>query len=234
MTDRLLIGGTLIALSVFLLVQWYTPNEITAVSVIQDITDEQVAKPQFEEIESLFDFKNNQWDGAVFSYSTLTNVSLNQSLKITLKSQKLYTSNEFERSKDLDEFIKSIKGILDKKSEIGKRNSSVYIPIVHALQLLKETKANKKFLLIYSDLMENDPGMSLYDAKLLQEMIDEPDSVLKRFEQKGILPELNGISIYLIYRPNSIESDARFQIVSTFYKHVFGQKGAQVYIRANL
>jgi hypothetical protein len=127
-----------------------------------------------------------------------------------------------------------IQEALSKPAVSSKPNSSVYIPIVEALSFLKNTKAETKVLLIYSDLMENGENISLYNQASLKNMKENPGSLTDFYESKMTLPDLSGISVYLIYRPSNTKEDERFQIVSGFYKKMFENKGAKVFIQANI
>ncbi|TAH40045.1 MAG: hypothetical protein EYC69_12095 [Bacteroidetes bacterium] len=234
MIKNILIGGSMIAVSLALMLHMYFPIKTSALAIVEDFTDEQVVKPSYKDVETILQVNDNKWDGAVFYYSRLTDVSLNEFQVASLPGRRFCLSNEFERQKEILDFSTLIQEALAKPIVSGKANSSVYIPIVKALSFLKSTEAETKALLIYSDLMENGENISLYDQSSLKKMKENPGTLIDFYESKMTLPDLTGISVYLIYRPLNIKEDERFQIVSGFYKKMLENKGAKVFIQANI
>ena len=104
MIQRILIGGGMVALGIFLFFHWFMSNDTKVVSVIVDITDSQKAKPDIVGIRSIFNLTENKWKGSVFRYSNLTDVSLNETKEKSIPKRSVLLSNEFERAKEINEF----------------------------------------------------------------------------------------------------------------------------------
>ncbi len=209
----------------------------TEVSVLRDITDKHTAEPVAEEILLLFNFSvGEKWNGAIFRFSSLSDVSYNPTAEIKLEAKNKWLSNEIERGKEIKKFTGGTSQILSDSSSqpIGKRYSAIYFPIAKELKRLRQSKSQSKILLIYSDLMQNDFDVSLYSKSQIELLQTNPDSLKQSFEKQEQLPSLAGIEIYFIYQPMNAEDDRQYRIVSEFYKNLFEEKGATVNITANL
>ncbi|MFZ2205512.1 MAG: hypothetical protein WAV23_02895 [Minisyncoccia bacterium] len=210
---------------------------ITEVVVLKDITEAQSTNSDAQGIFSLFDFSgDNKWNGGVFHYSDLSDVSYNRFSEVKINPAGMWLSNEFEREKEIKNFRTEVSKILEEggKSSKGKSNSSVYLPITHELNEVGKSKANRRVVLIYSDLMENTADISFYSKKQFLLLTKNPDSIQKKFEQMQVLQNLNGVEVNFIYQPIDSKSDKVFTIVSTFFKQLLEAKGAKVNISANI
>jgi hypothetical protein len=102
------------------------------------------------------------------------------------------------------------------------------------LNRLAHSVANRKVLIIWSDLMENSATISYYHQKDLTRLIKDPESLTEQLEKIQALDDLNGIEVYFICQPQDAKSDAVFGLVSNFYKNLLESKNAKVTITANL
>lgn len=214
-----------------------TKPSTTEISVLRDITDTHLSQPAANEILPLFNFsEDNKWNRGVFRFSTLSDVSYTRIKETKIEAQNQWLSNELERAKQIQKFKSEI-GIFINESmndSIEKEHSSVYLPITRELIHLSESKAEKRILVVYSDLMENGLDVSLYSKDKFTLLKSNPDAFRSRLETQQALPSLTGIEVYFIYQPTDIEKDKLFNTVSAFYKHLLEEKGANVTIQANL
>lgn len=187
----------------------------TEIVVIRDITDIQLSQPKSEDITGLLDLDNSQWNGAKFRFVDITDVSYNRTYEASIKTEDQWMGNEFERQKKVKSFNAEISQILTniEKEEIGKDNSSIYAPVARELNRLSQSTAQKKIMLVYSDLMENTDDLSFYDNSKLSLLKTNPDSIQKYFEAQVPLQKLDGIKIYLICQPANTEADRQYKIV---------------------
>ena len=208
----------------------------TEVTVMRDITDIQIAQPQLADIVSLLNLDNSQWNGADVRFVDITDVSFNHTYETSINEENHWLGNEFDREKKVKNFYAQITQILAnlEKETNGKNNSSVYIPIANELNRLSQNQAQKRILLVYSDLIENTDVLSLYNKSKFSLIQSNPDTILKYFTAQVPLQKLDGIKIYLIYQPSNTETDEEFKIISGFYKKLFESKGAIVLITANI
>ncbi|MFA6089451.1 MAG: hypothetical protein WC755_06310 [Candidatus Woesearchaeota archaeon] len=210
------------------------PN-ITEVIVLRDITDNHLAQPNTNEILSLFGLEN-KWNGGIFHFTTITDVSYNQTEIIKLEPRNEWLTFELDRDKEVKKFKNDISEIFtnSEKDIIGKKSTSVYAPTVNELNKLSKSKAQNRILLLYTNLMENNSNISFYDNGTLSKLKTNPDSIQKYFESQVPLQKLNGIKIIMIYKPSDEKEDEDYKIVSEFYKRLFESKGAEVEIVANI
>ena len=209
----------------------------TEMSILRDITDIHAAQPDTNEISKLFDLSGeNRWNGATFRFSNVSDVSYNRTSETKIAAVNKWLSNEIERSKQIKQFQNEVSQIITDSAgdSTGKDYSSVYLPLARELKNLSASKAQKKIFIVFSDLMQNDFDVSLYDKKEFQLIQKNPDSLKKLFEEQEPLPALTGIEIYLIYQPENAEKDKQYRIISEFYKNLIEEKGATVHVQANL
>ena len=207
----------------------------TEVVILHDITDTHIAQPDTQEILSLFHIQN-KWNGGVFYFTDLTDVSYNQTKQAKLEPRNEWISNEFDREKEIKKFKEEIAEII-KNETMGnteKTNSAIYLPIARELNKLKNSKAQRRILVVYSDLMENTETLTFYKKDDFEQLKINPKQIKEAFEKQATLDSLNGIEVYFIYQPAENNSDQKFQILSGFYKKLLEDKGAKVIISANL
>jgi hypothetical protein len=213
----------------------YLKSTTTEIVLFHDVTEEYISKPDADEILSLFDLSaENKWNGFLFRYCTLSDVSYNRISETKIDPENMLLSNEIERDKKLKKFKAGVAEIIATNDTIGKSHSSLYLPLARQLNKLSQSKSDKRIVIIYSDLMENDPSISFYDKKKFALFESDPDSLEKLFDELQPLQSLSGIEVYIVYRPSDVAKDAEFRVVSEFYKKMLEQKGAQVTISANL
>jgi hypothetical protein len=236
MITKILIGCSTIsiALAVYFLSPLHKPKETIAISVLEDITDAHKATPDVSKIILMYGLKDDEWRGAIFRYSNLTDVSLNATQEKILPEEFEFLSNEFQRAKELNEFTAQITEAVSHKDTSGRSNSSVYLPLAREINTLQNMGATKKIILVYSDLMENESGMSMYEPKTFQKVFSNQESLIAYFNKKLPLADLHGITIYLVYQPKNPTADAQYQVVSSFYKVLLERKGATVLVKANI
>ena len=77
------------------------------VNVLLDITDNQLAKPNPDEIISLYNF-DDKYNGGIFKLAQLTDVSFNPSTEAKIATKNEWLSNEMERDKEIKIFKNQI------------------------------------------------------------------------------------------------------------------------------
>ncbi len=215
---------------------FFQKGHTTEISVLSDITDTLSAEPDTSAILTYYNLETQKWNGAVFRFSTISDVSLNKYKTATLETAGELLSNELDRDKAIRNFKSGIVGVLNQYNQnmSGREHSSVYRPIATELIRLKESQAQTKILLIYSDLMENDAAFSMYEKSSFQLVEKNPKVVIELFQRQVALPGLHGITVYFIYHPRTPQQDNEFIVLSQLYAKMLREKGATVFIRANL
>ena len=213
-------------------------SAITEISVLHDETEMHISQPKAVEILPLFglDQQNGKWNGAQFRFKNITDVSYTPAKEANIGTANQWLSNEYDRANDVNQFEASVTKILSdaQNDSVGKWHSSIYLPFANELNEMSRSNATRRILLVYSDLMENDPDFSFYKEKTLNQLTSNYDLSKKVFDTMMPLQNLNGIEIHLLYEPPDVISDGRYKIVSAFYKKLLEGKGATVTISANL
>lgn len=209
----------------------------TTVVVLRDVTDTFDAQPDVGELLELFDRSvAGRWNGAHFYASTVTDVSYNRVSEAHLPPASRWLSNELQRDIDVKQFQADVSSIVAVVSAdtVGRPHSSVYQAIALQLERLSEEISEKKVLVVYSDLMENSPDLSMYEKATFNALQTNPDSIAAVLAQQQPLPSLTGIEVYLIHQPLDAVTDKQFRVVSGFYRDLLQSKGATVHVSANL
>ncbi len=215
----------------------YKNPPTTDIDILRDITDKHLAQPDATTILPFYNLVGEEkWHGGIFRFANLSDVSYNPAFELTIDPANPWLSNQLARDKQIQKFRDSVSTVLAdaQKETIGKENSSLYLPIARELNRLSGSTAQRRILIIYSDLMENDLDFSLYGKDQLGLIQLNPDSLTKTFEEKEPLNQLTGIEVYFIYQAADAEQDREYSIVSEFYKNMLESKGATVHIAANL
>lgn len=229
----------IICSAVFMYGQWIQYKEGTTIenSVLRDETDKQLAEVSADAIYKQFGLFKEQakWNGAIFRYSTISDVSFNKVTQASILPENPWLSNTLDRTTQLENFRNEMFKPFSNTGDTGtKMHSSVYLPIARELKRLSESKSEVRRLYIYSDLMENRPDLSFYKEEQFKMLTEYPEYVLKKFEEWQPLPTLQGIEVHLIYQPADVSADRYFRVVSEFYGKMLEAKGAKVIIEANI
>jgi len=142
-------------------------SEITEISTLRDVTDKFLSQPAANEIIPLYGLDNQKWNGAIFHFTNISDVSFNRTREASIGTANQWLSNEYDRAKEVKMFYSSISQILTdtQKDTLGRRHSSIYVPVANELNRLSQSSSKRRILLVYSDLMENDLNFSIYDQK---------------------------------------------------------------------
>jgi len=214
---------------------YYKPPATTDVIVLSDVTDSLIAKPDGVELISFLN-TSNKWDGISFTLSSISDVSIGKTDKVFIKAESRWLGNEIKRTRDLKAFYNSVEELLARSSSnaIGRKQTSVYLPLATSLTFLAESSSNKKVLIVYSDLMENTNEFSFYDPQTLSELKTKPEVALGKLDSLLHLPSLRGVDVVFVYQPHTTTEDSAYRIVSWFYKSMLEKAGAHVVITSNL
>lgn len=204
------------------------------ITVMNDVTEKDTPALDGTQIFGQLNLTEEIYNGATFRFINLNDVSLNSVVQLKLNSAPRMLSNEISRGKIVDQFEDSLYKLFGNNIEIakGKDYSSIYIPIAKELGILSNSKADRKILIVYSDLIENSEVLSLYTNGKNGNLIDEPSEVIEIFSKVAPLPRLDGVQIYLIYQPKNKESDKLYEKISIIYSTLLLKKGAKVYVQA--
>ncbi|MBK8241887.1 MAG: hypothetical protein IPK88_00555 [Saprospiraceae bacterium] len=144
-------------------------------------------------------------------------------------------SNDYERKHEIKKYYTNIDSALlelskNKKERVG---SVIFKIISEELNILSKSKADKRMLVINTDLMEKS-FIDYYDQDIFNEIVNQPKHIQNLLIEKYPLNKLSEIEIYILYKPIDKMDSERFEIVSDFYKLFLESYGAHVSIGSNL
>ncbi len=236
------IFNTLLVLSTLLLIAGCTQESTTKHHSTEqiwlvDITDPLELFIDTAYVHTQLDIENTLWAAKTITLSTITDYYNNPQKTFTIEEATPLMSNPHIRRAKVNTFIGHIDSAivaLPPSVSSTKNHSLVFTPISKHLQQLSQSRATKRTLYIYSNLMENNPnGVSFYDKATYEQLITHPDRVAEQLQQEEQLPDLTGITIYLLYYPDNAEDNGRYHTVATFYTHLLEQYHATVQLSAS-
>ena len=225
---------SVIFILIFLIGQSSCKTLTSETIIILDLTEETFNHISINEYKIISSLNDNVFNGEVVRIQPITENGFN-----TVECHKRVASsalgNEYQRRSELKKFYTSIDSSLQLlKQGRAKRNGSVIFKILsEELNHLNKSKADKKILIINSDLMENS-FIDFTTSSNIERIRNNPNEIEKLLIEKYPVANLKGISIYIIYKPVNIWDSERFEIVSNFYKKLFESKGAIVNVGGSL
>lgn len=214
-------------------------RKTTTVFVLWDITDSIKPVPGAAHILPLFGLSENPNNGAVFRFRFANDKSLNPETVFTLlPAEGELLVNQFDRKREVEKFNTEVTEFLDSlpsDTAIGREQSSLFVAVAEAAnRLAADTTPGRKIMLVYSDLREHTPVISLYNKQTLALLKSNPDKVQDMFLALAPLHDLSEMEVYLLYEPTDIQDDSAYRLISGLYKTMLEQQGAKVIISANI
>lgn len=195
-----------------------------------------ISMPERSTIQQAFPPNRDLWKGYLFRLASLSDVDLNIIYEAKIKPECSIAGNVYDRKKQMEKFNEELDSAISNllSEPVGTPSSSIYIPITKELSRLAGSKARNKRLIIFSDLLEETSLLEFDRKKTLAQLKQNPDSIAGILSMEAELPPLDGIEIYIVYRPVNSDDSDRHRIISRFYKNLFEKNGAKVFIGANL
>jgi hypothetical protein len=202
----------------------------TAMVIIVDKTDPLLVYPTTDDVSVHLGLKQDIWQGIQVTVTCISDKDVNDTEVITLEKESRWAGNTTLRKAQVAHFIDELRKALGQttgKESLG--HSIIYRSVAKQLNELKTARANKKYLLIYSDLMEND-GVNFYDPETFSLLQVKPDSIGQRLENTVSIQNLNGVDVWLLYEPPTYLANHTYRITAGFYKQLLESKGATTHI----
>ncbi len=209
----------------------------TDYSVIRDLTDSTTVMPDEDALVVDLGIDANIWNGIDFTFFNVSDVSYTPHRRISLTTGgDRLASSEFTRKREVTAFKAKLMALLDsaRRDTAGREHSSIYLPMAGELTRLAASNADRKVLVVFSDLMENTPDLSFYNSRTFAQLLTDQETISNQLSFKANLPDLAGVEIHFIYEPKNAKDDATYRRTSSFFKTLFESKGAKVSISANL
>jgi len=212
----------------------HPPVTDTSITVIGDQSDPLKIKPEANEICSLLDLKHNIWQSISISITYISDKDVNTQKGVFLEKANRFTGNTQLRRAQVEHFKKELHTALSNSNNSGSLDHSIiYRTVANQLNSLSASTASNRYLLLYSDLMENDE-ISFYNPATLALLRTHPEAIRLQLEKDVALHDLSGIHIWLLYEPASFEANNTYMAVAKMYRQMLESKGATVHIANSL
>jgi len=174
----------------------------------------------------------DKWSKHQFKIRYIGDVLYTESLVKNLASAKPTTSNIYLRNTLINGYIKDIQQDIEEAQNLpfDKNHSLVFETITHELQLLQQSPAARKTLIITSDLMENSTWLSLYEAENYHLLIHETERIFELYKEQFTPIDLNGIEVYFTYQAKDYQEGKTYEKLIYIYKKLLEENGAKVHI----
>ena len=141
----------------------------------------------------------------------------------TLESESIL-DNPLERQEKVRVFRKNLeRGMSDAlHSPYGAEKSAILHTLVKVSEIMASVPADKKVLLILSDMLENSDEVNFYRSRKLR---SDPSAVLKDISAKAGIPNLVGVNVYIV-TSSGIGDDILAEHVEKFWRLYFGKTGS--------
>jgi len=218
------------------------PNEaiilfdVTDPVAINNLEKEKVAPYLLEEVLDLP-------DDALLSEGLHVTVSSIGSISIQYRNMaKLEVGGSFlsrterTRKDDVQAFKEEINIHIDHIAKPNKELGQTVLMhnLCEHLNTLASSKAPKKAILIFSDMLHNTPEVSFYNYRNNPtQLLEHYETLAAKMDKICPLPALNNITLTIIYLPSE-KTDRLFQASKTFWSKYLTDYGAEVFFSPNL
>lgn len=221
----------------------------TQICVLIDVSDERFKKEDYvsENIPKLLtlmnlDEQSGGFSGGEIKLSLINEVSDSKSkiIKIEAGETGLMGENPLNRKDQVTKFYTKLETsfteILD-KANWGTDASKIYQKVTRELIKMKKSEADQKYLIIYSDMLENSSLFSFYGANWksdVTKMIEDPEKTLQKLSENGpALPDLSEFEIFVI-TTRTPENDEKINLSEQLWISLFEYQGATVSFNSGL
>jgi len=221
----------------------------TQICVLIDVTDEKFQDPNFTE-ENLprllklmkLDEENGGYSGGEIKLSLINEISDSKSktVSIDLAETGMLGENPLNRRDEVnrfkDELKQSFTSVLD-QANWGTDASKIYQKVIRELIKMKKKEADRYYLVIYSDMLENSELFSFYGQNWQQQitkMAADPELTISELGKKGpAMPDLSEFDIYVVVSRNK-ENDEKINLSEQLWTSIFEYQGATVTFNSTL
>ncbi len=247
--NRNTIGFITVALCFLLNACQTETAKTTDICVLVDVTDEKFKEENFvaENVPKLLKLMNlstekGGYSGGTVKLSLINEISDAKSKTISLEPGKtgMMGENPLNRKDAVTKFTENLEtsfGQLLASANWGTYASKIYQKVTRELLKMKTLEGEKKYMIIYSDMLENSNLFSFYGNSWkteLEKMIANPEETLNKLSKSGpALPDLSEFEIYIIPK-RTPENDEKVNLSEQFWTTLFEYQGATVHFSSVL
>lgn len=221
----------------------------TQICVLIDVSDVRFKNQDYvkENVPKLLKLMNldkqtGGYSGGEIKLSLINEVSDSKSKSIKLETGKtgIMGENPLNRKDQVTKFYNKLESsfteLID-QANWGTDASKIYQKVSREVIKMKKTDADKKYLIIYSDMLENSSLFSFYGSNWqnnIQKMMEDPEKTLEELGKKGpALPDLSEFEIIVI-TSRTAENDEKINLSEQLWQILFEYQGAAVSFNSSL
>ena len=223
--------------------------QYTQVCVLIDVTDEKFRDnnfvdenlPKFLKLMKL-DPESDGFSGGEIKLSLINEVSDSKSktIKIATAETGMLGENPLNRRDEVQRFSTELKEsfttILE-NADWGTDASKIYQKVSRELLKMKKSEADRKYLIIYSDMLENSKLFSFYGTnwkQQIEKLAADPELTLEQLAKNGpALPDLSEFEIFVVASRNQ-QNDEKINLSEQLWTSILEQQGATISFNSTL
>ncbi|WP_452225599.1 hypothetical protein [Lacinutrix chionoecetis] len=218
------------SLLLFISCEISSPKSV-AISVLADRTEDIIPSPSIKDIQSLMDLKAEPNSGVTITFQNIGNVDYSTSYKLELEASSIL-GNTIERGGAIELFYSRLDSLIirENKQKYAFQSSNILYPLMMEFNTLSKTTHSEKEVLLYSDLNEFSDVFNVYDYESLIRLQNHPSEVAMLLKSQLDIPDLKGITLYIIYYPKTSEANRLFRNMVQVYRELFKDSGLTIEI----
>lgn len=214
-------------------------DDTIAVSIIGDHTDNLLKNPDAKEILKIYHLADDEklYSGVSMRYRTISDVALTPVQTLAVPAISPILAENTERVREMKTFKDNLRQIFEssQKNNIKPMSRScIYKAVVSEANALAKSAASEKYLIIYSDLLDNDGTLNFYNPIIRDAVQRNPKSIIQSLSKVMKLESLKGVKCLIIFQSSSERQENDFQISSAFYRELLTSAGAECEIVPSL
>jgi len=221
----------------------------TQLCVLIDVTDEKFKDnnfidenvPKFLQLMKL-DSEDGAYSGGEVKLSLINEVSdsKSKSIKIETAETGMLGENPLNRRDEVNRFSKELNqsfSNLLSEADWGTDASKIYQKVCRELIKMKKKEADRYYVIIYSDMLENSELFRFYGQNWqlqIEKMAADPEKTISQLAESGpALPDLSEFDIYVIVSRNP-DNDTKINLSEQFWTAILEYQGATVSFNSTL
>lgn len=202
----------------------------TVVTVMVDETDSLPNYPTAKSLLAPFKLTEYPWQGIQIKVTAITDKDVNNTETVSLEKADRLTGNITIRRAKIERFAEQLQAQLATfDSTRNFPHSIIFRSIARQAALLATVNAPRRYVLVYSNLLENSE-VNFYNPQTLALLESEPALIEKQLVADAPLTPLNGVDISFLYAPASYHQNNIYMPIVRFYEHVYKAHRAQVHV----
>ena len=204
-----------------------------AISIAVDQSDVLNQYPRAAQLLLPLGLQDTPEMGLAVTISPITDRDSNPEYTFVLDRDDALTGNSQMRQLVLKAFIQKVQHCLDSlQPKAPLEHSVIFRPVAHLAKKLASISAARRYLVLISDLQEHSE-ISFYNPDMQYALVHSPLSIQRQLEAQAKPGNLQGIELWLLYRPKSYRDNQPYRIASGLYQQLFSRYGARVHTDQN-